>query len=241
MRFSYSELLTLLRRALRSTGCVEGVTEDAANAACWLQAHGIPWLDQLAGRWHRFDSVMTSKPELVERDAANSVLDARSASFLQCGANSLDLVYANACDESLATLEIRHCLDRMLVLANIVTVARRGASAIARWSSENRLHIASIDAGNAYPDYVCYGASLGTGSAHTLYVACTRSGHGLDHYHRNKTRLDETYPVLQAKTPGQFRHEAMQSRAQGINVDPAAIKILNDAADRLLVKESDVN
>ncbi len=237
MRYSNSELRALLQQAFEGAGWADGSNEDAANAVWWLQAHGITWLDQLPQHWPRLDIETTPKPKLIQADAASGILDAGGASILHCGSNAVDLVYANACRENLSTLETRWCHDRSLIIAGLVTLARRGGSSLARWYTKGRLHLASIDAGHEYPLYTQYEAPepMNTGRG-ALYLACSRQPDGLDHYHRNKARLDNKYPVVSVRTPDQFERDATLSLTNGIEVAPQSIAIINQLADRVLVK-----
>ncbi len=236
MRFSNSELLTLLQHAFEGAGWTDGREEDAAHAVWWLQAHGITWLDQLPDHWERLNPERAPKLKLVQANAASGILDAAGSSLLHSGANAIDLVYANACRESLAMLETRWCLDRHLILPGLVTLARRGGNALARWYASGRLHLASIEAGKDFPLYTQYEAPapMNTGKG-SLYLACSNLREGLDHYHRNKSRLDEQHPVVDQITPDQFAHNARLSLSEGIEVDPATIALLNQSADSLLV------
>ncbi len=240
MRLSNSELISLLKRALEGSGWNNGRYEEAAYAIWWLESRGISWLDDLANVWPRLFRSVVPTPELIKDHMANSVIDAGRSSLLHCGPNSIDLAYANACSESLVSVETRHCLDRIMILPGLAVLSKRGASAMARWYSNNLLHIATIRAGSRFPTYTQYAIPEGKRVEDTsLYIICSCDLDGVNHYRRNMSKLNESHNVVKELLPEHFAQRTEDSLADGIHVLRESVDILNKAGDRVLVEATD--
>ncbi|MFK8029695.1 MAG: DUF3726 domain-containing protein [Gammaproteobacteria bacterium] len=236
MRLSNSELLSLLKRALEGSGWTQGRYEEPAHAIWWLECHGINWLENLPNIWPRLIQTGPPMTELVSNHGAESVIDAGSASLLHCGPNSVDLSFANACAEDLASVETRNCTDRMLIVAELATLAKRGASALARWYSKATLHVATIEAGGRFPEYTAFETETGDRIDTTsLFLICSREEDGMNHYRHNLSKLTQSNPVRESHTAEQFRQRSAASRANGIEIPDEAIELLTQAGDRVLV------
>ena len=240
MRLSNNEFLSLLKRAFEGAGWTHGRYEDAAFAVWWIEAHGLNWLTRLADNWPRIDRAATAVPELIQAHAPGSVIDAAGASLLHCGSNSVDLVYANACSEPLATLETRRCVDRILIIPSLTTLATRGANALARWYADDVLHVVTIKSDESFPTYTRYELPESRDIVDSsLFLTCSRNVDGLNHYYRNVSKLAEVYNVLHTLSAEQLGRNANNSKANGIDVSDEAISLLNQAADRVLVEATE--
>lgn len=240
MRLSNSELMSLLKRALEGSGWNNGRFEEAAYAIWWLESRGISWLDDLADVWPRLNRTVVPTPELVKDHTANCVIDASRSSLLHCGPNSVDLAFANACSENLVSVETRHCLDRIMILPGLAVLAKRGASAMARWYSNESLHIASIRAGARYPNYTQYAVPPEQRvNDSSLFLICSLDPDGVNHYCRKMSKLIESHDVVKELLPEHFKLRANESLANGIHVLKESIDILNGAGDRVLVESTE--
>ena len=240
MRLSNTELLSLLKRAFEGSGWNHGRYEEAAYAIWWLESCGIRWLDNLADVWPRLVQTVVATPELTKNHTANSVIDAGSTSLLHCGPNSIDLAFANAHSEPLVSVEIRRCLDRIMILPGHAILAKRGATAVARWHSNESLHVASILANAAYPNYTQHAVPREQQvSDSSLFLICSLDNDGVNHYCRNVSKMSDIHDVVKTLLPEDFKQRRDESLANGIHVLEESIDILNDAGDNVLVEATE--
>ncbi|MEM7081737.1 MAG: DUF3726 domain-containing protein [Pseudomonadota bacterium] len=240
MRLSSGEFLALLKRAFEGAGWKHGRYEDAATTTWWLQIHGINWLQYLTERGPRLFESAATVPELLLNTPSRSVLDGMRSSYLHCGAAATDLVYANACIEKLTSVETRNCLDRVMVIPGLVTLARRNASAIARWYSRTCLHVAFIDAGATHPTYQQYLLPpMHESTTQSLFLICSLDNEGVNHYHRSIRSLDQTHTLLRSISPEEFRQTAQTVQTGGIELPAEAINFFNGFGNRVLVEASE--
>lgn len=240
MRLSNSEFLSLVKRALEGSGWTAGRYEEPASAIWWLQSRGIDWLERFTDVWPRLKSTEAATPELLESHAANSVIDAGRSSLLHCAPNSIDLAFANSCVEPIARVEVRNCLDRILIIYGLSVLARRGASALARWYSDRALHIAYIDAEQRYPEYAEYAVPPDFETQlNSITLVCSREKKGMNHYQRNLSKLARTEKSSIRLTPEHFRKSAAHSRTYGVEVSDDAMRLLQEAERKVLVATSE--
>lgn len=133
MRVSCNELSTLCARAAQGGGCADGVGDELAEIATWLACCDPATLGAIHDGLVHASSRAGPSPATYDYDPDSTILDAAGDSALQCGSMAADLLCSRAYRDGHATLVVRRCHQRVLMVGHAMRIAARGFHALVDW------------------------------------------------------------------------------------------------------------
>lgn len=151
MRVSLNEIQVVCRKAFEGIGFAPGDCDDAAEMIAWLQLHGLDGIGTLK-KALAFLETETDRPfNTCYEDAAQLTLDALGQSVLRCAAQAVELGIAKAMRTGAASIRIRHCHNRVLLLGYLARCSEQGLNFCAYWRDARQQWLATFGAGQSSP------------------------------------------------------------------------------------------
>jgi LDH2 family malate/lactate/ureidoglycolate dehydrogenase len=151
MRVSLNEIQVVCRKAFEGIGFAPGDCDDAAEMIAWLQLHGLDGIGTL-NKALLFLETETDRPfNTCYEDAAQLTLDAHGQSVLRCAAQAVELGIGKALRTGSASVRIRHCHNRLLLLGYLARCTDQGLNYCVHWRDAQQQWLATFGAGQSSP------------------------------------------------------------------------------------------
>lgn len=241
MKVSHNELQNLCRKAFAGIGFDDGDAADAADMVAWMQAHGMPGLQDLRrGLDYLLVEPSSCRPALLYEDADLAVLDGHGMSVLRSSSLALELGFAKARARGLSIVKIRHCHNRQLITGYLSRLSVRGMNVTAFWRNGHEPlveQVVGFRANSAVPEIRVYRVKPAPEE--------TEGNDGVTLIMANHVELLPTlssdYLVELVAQYDESRLRTCRDRAlkEGIEVDDTIWACLKELADRMLVESSE--
>ncbi|UVJ42398.1 DUF3726 domain-containing protein [Pseudomonas sp. LS1212] len=234
MRVSLNEIQVVCRKAFEGIGFAPGDCDDAAEMIAWLQLHGLDGIGTLE-KALAFLETETDRPfNTCYEDAAQLTLDAFGQSVLRCAAQAVELGIAKALGTGSASVRIRHCHNRLLLLGYLARCSEQGLSFCVHWRDARQQWLATFAAGQASPSLqVLDLAQPAQADEQSINVLVSRDFSLLPAPNEPgaATRLNLGWQDLAATAASQ--------RANGLAVDDQVWAALKKLGERVLVESTE--
>jgi len=237
MKVSKNELKASLHKAFEGLGFHSGDYHNAADMVIWLEAHGFYGFDRLIAALSYLNTTAPVHADLTQEDGHNFVLDGRGTSILLCGSEAVDLLRAASTADSSAGLELINCYNRTFIIQRLVKAAERNVAFVAYWRQLDYCVKVSVEAGGLLPKYKTF-SLIEEFDTQSLRVFCGPSLKIVENQYAQYLkfgRLIDTYDS--AKMEDCYR----DSLEQGIEIDEALWKTLDDLVARVLVESTELS
>ncbi len=121
MRVSQFEIYRLIQRSMEALGAGYGVDRDAARAAAWLEARGLPGLLAFADTLPRLEAGLPT-PRLV-RQSEGEIEIVLSGPAIACAGAMLDLVVGQWRRSGRSQLRIGSCTAPLYLIPGAIEAA----------------------------------------------------------------------------------------------------------------------
>ncbi|MED5610904.1 DUF3726 domain-containing protein [Pseudomonas sp. JH-2] len=234
MRVAFNEVQVLCRKAFEGLGLDPGDGEDAAQMVAWAQLHGLDGLGALARGLSFMESDAQRPVELCYEDDGQVLLDAGGQSVLRSAVLALELGAAKAMRSGAASVRIRRCHNRILLLAHLAGCARRGLNVCAYWRDTRQEAVVSFAAGQGCPRLSVYRLPAGSrDDEQSLNIL-------LSQYFQLSQRVPEG-ALLIDRDADNLAETAERQLSEGIEVDPQVWDTLKRLGERVLVESTEAS
>ena len=235
MKVSKNELMAALTKACEGLGFQPGDYYDAADMVVWLETHGFDGFDRLQAVLTYLNTTAPVHADLVQEDDHHSMLDGKGTSILLCGSEAVDLISSQVMKGSWAALELTNCYNRSFILQRLVKAARRNLAFIAYWRQSDYCVKVSIAPGAQLPEYQTF-TMTGEFDSQSLRIF---SGTDMAVIERQFSKELEFGVFLETYTAEEMQQCYLDSVEQGIEIDEALWKTLDELVARILVESTD--
>ena len=235
MKVSKNELTASLKKAFEALGFQPGDYYDAADMVVWLETHGFDGFDRLLSVLNYLKTTSPSHADLIEEKEGNFVLDGNETSILLCGSEAVDLARSYAIQGSSARVEVINCYNRTFILQRLVKAAQRNIAFIAYWRQSDYCVKVSIAPGAELPEYQTF-TMTGEFDSQSLRIF---SGTDMAVIERQFAKELEFGEFLETVSAEDMQACYLDSVEQGIEIDEALWKTLNELVARVLVESTE--
>ena len=235
MKVSKNELMAALKKAFEGLGFQPGDYYDAADMVVWLETHGFDGFDRLQAVLTYLNTTGPVHADLVQEDDHQAMLDGKGTSILLCGSEAVDLISSQVMKGSWAALELTNCYNRSFILQRLVKAARRNLAFIAYWRQSDYCVKVSIAPGAQLPEYQTF-TMTGEFDSQSLRIF---SGTDMAVIERQFSKELEFGVFLETYSAEEMQACYLDSVEQGIEIDEALWKTLDDLVARILVESTD--
>jgi len=201
----------------------------------WLETHGFDGFERLQAALIYLNATKPIHAELVQEDAHNAVLDGRGTSILLCGSEAVDLVRSQVMLGSCAAIELFDCYNRSFIMQRLVKAAQRNYAFIAYWRQSDYCVKVSIAPGAELPEYQTF-TMTGEFDSQSLRIF---SGTDMAVIERQFAKELEFGEFLETVSAEDMQACYLDSVEQGIEIDEALWKTLNELVARVLVESTE--
>ena len=194
----------------------------------------MPVLDELVASLDLLD-YECAKPLTVQKHGNVLIeLDAQGQSCLRVGSQAVDLGYAKAARQGVATVALANCHHQLMFVPYMQQIAERGVDLLATWNEEDGQVIGWFSAENAHPTLYRYpfppNTPIPNRATDSLHINFSRD-HSLG-------LSEEMSAEFEVTSPEQFAAHFAHHRDNGIQVSKDSWAKLTEVGKGVLVASS---